>query len=44
MALLEEMAIVAIFEGVGLTLRKSVAGRGDGVIGKFGEDGGDSAF
>ena len=44
MALLEEMAIVAIFEGVGLTLRKSVAGRGGGVIGKFGGDGGGRVF
>ena len=33
MALLEEMAIVLIFEGVGLTLRKS-GGRQGGAIGK----------
>ena len=44
MALLEEMAIVAIFEGVGLTLRKSVAGQGGGAIGKFGEDEGNPVF
>ena len=43
MALLEEMAIVAIFEGVGLTLRKSNGHRG-GAIGKLSEDGRETRF